>query len=213
MLNLCHCGHDILHEKYCLLWHFWPDYFISCQCFTLMVPLINKSNHAFQEGNRGTKSSYNIQSGEEEEKKETLSHLLHNEIWSSCRSTPSQALKLSEEWKENCQSAEGKNQPVTVLHAAALSLILELVSSPAPRSLSCLQHPSSQRQHPASLANSVLSESSIKTPPWLRPLPLPLAAHKPQATPRDQTARLGPWLRLSIGSYRNGRLSPYCLIG
>lgn len=87
------------------------------------------------------------------------------------------------------------------------------LSNPAPLSLSCLQHPSSQHPHPPSLANSVLSKPSIKTPAWPRPLFLRLAAHKPQAAPRDQTARLGPWLRLSIGSYGNGCLSPNCLIG
>lgn len=64
------------------------------------------------------------------------------------------------------------------------------------------------------------SKLSIKMPGFLpSPTPLappllpPLAAHKPLAAPQDQTARLGPWLRLSIGSYGNGRLSPYCLIG
>lgn len=57
------------------------------------------------------------------------------------------------------------------------------------------------------------SKPSIKTPARPRPLSPPLAAHKPLAAPRDQTARLWPWLRVSIGSYGNGRLSPYSLIG
>lgn len=119
----------------------------------------------------------------------------------------------------NCLKCERRN--VKVLRGkstgdlATLSVIDPGVclSGRTPLSLSCLQHPSSQHQHPPSLANSLLSKPSIKTPSWPRPLSPPLAAHKPLAAPRDQTARLGPWLRLSIGSYGNGRLSPYCLIG
>lgn len=87
------------------------------------------------------------------------------------------------------------------------------LSSPTPLSLSCLQHPSFRRQHSPSPANRRLSKPSIKTPFWPRPFSPPLAAYKPLAAPWDQTARHGPWLRLSIGSYGNGRLSPYCLIG
>lgn len=87
------------------------------------------------------------------------------------------------------------------------------LSNPATLSLSCLQHSSCRQQPPPRLANSVLRELSVKIPTWPRPACFPLAVHQPPASPWDQTARLGPWLRLSIGSYGNGRLSPYCLIG
>ena len=68
-------------------------------------------------------------------------------------------------------------------------------------------------QHHSNLANSVLLKQSIKMPAWPHPLAHlffpPLATNKPLLTPQDQTARFGPWLQLSIGSYGNGCLSPY----
>lgn len=65
-----------------------------------------------------------------------------------------------------------------------------------------------QKLWPISPRLTARQDGREATPPFSS-----ITAHKPQAAPRDQTARLGPWLRLSIGSYGNGRLSPFCLIG
>lgn len=87
------------------------------------------------------------------------------------------------------------------------------LSNLTPLSMSCLQHRSFLRQRPPRSANSILSELSITTPARARPLFPSISCTQSPAAPPVQTARLGPWLRLSIGSYGNGRLSPYCLIG
>lgn len=111
--------------------------FYQLLMFTLMVPLISKSNNVFHEGNWGTKAStqYSVRI---KKRKETLSYLLHNEIRSTCRSTPQVShLKWLKCERRTVKVLMG-NQLVIGLHTG-LSLIPEPLSSLTQCSLSCLQ--------------------------------------------------------------------------
>lgn len=215
-LNVCNHKHlsnnlDSFYETFCLFSNkCWLYYFSSCQCFTLMGPLTNKSHEVLYDANWGTKASEWYSQGEKQ-KYLVICHTMNFVQLVDPRRISHLNCPKCERMTVRVLRGKSTGDLATLCH---WSWWLDPVGPALHRSLCHVYNIPAVGVNilpalPVALCPSYLS----KYPPGPAPLCLPLAEHKPPAALWDQTARPSPWLRLSIGSYGNGRLSPYCLIG